>query len=246
MTETRETRLKAIEDTLKDIQKSLKNPKEILEAIAKVEKEIKNIKHTVSEILADQKILKEIQDKQDQEIKTMQADNRVIRNEISELRDYMEAQEREKRKTWIEFTGIPEVNNENLGDVILKVHAASGIQEGMNGIVETYRKKNMRNNASPIVVKYATAELREKVKKAVRTAKVKLSDTGIAENDKPIFANDCLSKRIANLFWKVRRARYDKKWHSAWTARNKIFIRINQADVPIYIKEEQELINLLK
>lgn len=243
--ETRESRMKIIEETLKEIQKDLKNPKNIIDAITNVEKEIRSVKQVLNEIQEDQKILKAKQEKQEQEIRSMQAENRIIRTELTDLREYMEAQEREKRKNWMELTGIPEVNGENLSDIINNVHDACGLQVINNDIIEIYRKKS-RNTSAPIILKYAKTDIRDSVKKAMRTNKVKASDIGFAALDKPIYANDCLSKRIANLFWRVRREKIDKKWHSCWTARNKIYVKINQTDDPVNIRNEEDLITLIK
>lgn len=173
MAETRESRIKAIEESLKDIQKAIKNPKNILDAIANVEREIKGVKHTLNEIQEEQRVLREKHEKQEEEIKSMQADNRAIRAELSDLREYMEVQEREKRKGWMELTGIPEGNGENLAEIIQKVHSACGLQVAKNEIIEIYRKKS-RNNFAPVIVKYAQFSTRDAVKKAVRTKKVKL------------------------------------------------------------------------
>lgn len=239
MAETRESRLKLMEETLKEIQNSMKNPVAVLEAISKVETEIKKVKKCFSDFQEEFKLLKEKQDSQEAEIRVIMDEDRKVKSEINNLRELLA-----KRKVWLDITGMPAEANENLKRVAEKVHAFCGVEISAPDIIDIFRK-NKRNNDAPIVIKYADAEKRDLIKKAIRTKRLKSSKLGYKQNDKNIYANDCLSRRMSNLFWQVRKMKQDKKWNSVWTSRGKIYLKINQEDEPVNIKNEEDLLILI-
>lgn len=245
MAETREGRLAKIEDAIKGLEKEVKNPSKILEALKKIENSNREIDKNIKEIKEELSNICERQEKQEEEIKCLMAENRVLKNEIKEINEYIENQDRDKRRNWIEFAGIPLEENENKIQLVERMHNACKINFIKEDIIDVYRKKRNGNRAN-MVVKFAKAESRDKLQKAVRVNRLKTEDIGFNEEKRAIFANDCLSPKMSSLFWKVRKAKFDNKWKDAWVMRARIFIKRNADDEAINIVSEEDLILLMK
>lgn len=237
-------KIQQIESTLRDIEEQLKNPVVILAAINKVEKVLEEMKRQVKDT---QNVLAEITAKQiscEKENRSLKADNLKIKQEISELREFVEVQEREKRLTWIELTGVKIDQGISKDEVIKKIHQACNLKFKQEDIVDSYIK-DAKNQNSKIVVKYRSQEIKEEVQRAVRNRKLKTDDIG-EQGTRSIFANDCLSVYAGSLFWQVRKAKFEKKWRAAWTTRGKIYVRLEENGNAIQIRNETDLLTLLK
>lgn len=248
MAETRKQaeRLSAIEMSLKDIEQEIKNPTVMLEAIKKLEKTLKDFGKQLREAQDILHAVKRRQEDQDREINVIRADNLKMKKDLSELRDILEQQERDRRMSWLELTGLDLDPKSNHAEVVNLIHKACSIKVKKEEINDSYAVKNSNKSKCKLVIKYVDQELKEKVQKAIRAKKLKVGDIGLTPENQPIFANDSLSYNASNLFWQVRQAKIKQKWHGAWTAKGKILVRRESEGRTIQIKNLEELTLLLK
>ena len=203
-----------------EVQKSL--------GISDLKQEITGLRQTV------ELFRKELHEK-DQTISSLENRISILENENDNLEQY-------SRRNSLRMTGIEETDTGDLLSTVLdvintKAQVTPPIEPtDIDRIHRVGRKVEGKVRAT--LIKFATYRARKRVMD-------KRSSLKNIESATPIFINEDLTKKRAELFWKARQMKRDKKIHDVWTYDGNIIAKDRHSRI-IVIKGPQHLTELEK
>lgn len=203
-----------------EVQKSL--------CIADLKQEISGLRQTV------ELFRKELHDK-DQKIASLENRIAILETENDNLEQY-------SRRNSLRITGLVESESEDILSTVLDVinvntKLTPPIEASDVDRIHRVGKK-VPGRSRPTLIKFATYRARKRVMD-------KRSSFKNSESTTPIFLNEDLTKRRAQLFWKARQLKKEKRIHDAWTYDGNILVKDRNNRI-VAIKGPQHLMELEK
>lgn len=161
----------------------------------------------------------------------LEAENMVLRKQITQLETRFEEVEQYTRKNCVEIQGIPKEKNEDVVDIVQKVGDMVGFKIETNMIDNCHRLYSKQDGSAPGIIVKFTRFLDKEEFLAKKRAKRELSTRYMGlKSDIRIFVNESLSPARRKLHFLARGAKKEKGYTFLWTRGGKIFMRKN-ADV---------------
>lgn len=170
---------------------------------------------------------------------SLKSDNMVLNKRLHYL-------ERKYLSNYVELSNIPETKNENILDIINKVHQHLEVPLSNNDIINAYRHKRKNNNRpSTIVIKYSSEILRNKLLIANKLKKsLNLTILGFNQNTK-IYVNELMTSLNKRLLYHVKVANKKLKYKFVWCKNNSIFMRKSNTSEIIKVSSMDSLNSII-
>jgi Baculovirus FP protein len=125
----------------------------------------------------------------------------------------------------VEIAGVPETQDEDLGDILQKLFAHAGCSTTISTVKNVFRKKKSKNGLPGTIV--ATfGNIANKTEFITTTRKKNLSSSILgSETPRPIYINESLTKHNKYLFYLARDLRRKKLVKYAWTDHGHIMVK---------------------
>ena len=205
---------------LEDVEKRLKMDKIDNESLA-------NLIRSITE-----EIMSSVSDELKKEISLCRAE--VIRlrkdiegkdQEIESLKDRVDHLEQYGRRENIRINGIPEMEDKNTTQVVLKLGEVIKADLFEDHINSSHRMGRKRDHPRPIICHFHSTNEKDRV--MTMKKKLKEVDTVKFFGAEKIFINEDLTKARADVVSAARRMKKERKIEDTWTRKGVIFMRKN-------------------
>ena len=168
------------------------------------------------------------------ELQLKSRDDRIaaLESKLDSITKENDDAEQYSRRNCIIFHGLPETNNENTDETIIKIcREKMKIQVDCKDLDRSHRL-GRSNGGKPrgIIAKFANYNCRDKIYRA-RKALRNCSGT-------PVYIHESLTKKRSELFWKVKSSQAVKV---AWTQDGRVFALLKKGDKRITLTHKDDL-----
>ena len=195
---------------------------------------IEDLKTTIAELKTTTTNLKQENEKLKTENLSFKKELKYIKQEVTELQQY-------SRRCNIEINNVPEVENENLSEVLSKIGALSNCQLKDNIIVAHRIPSFNKDKPKPIIVQLSTKPVRDSLLKLLKDRKLKTTDINQRLVEMPIYFNEHLAPELKKLFYLARKYKTENNFQYCWVKDGKILIRKSESSRIHRIKNEDDL-----
>lgn len=195
---------------------------------------IEDLKTTVSELKTATTLLKQENEKLKTENLSFKKELKYVKQEVIELQQY-------SRRCNIEINNLPEVENENLLEVLLKIGTVSECKLKDSTVVAHRIPGFNKDKPKPIIVQLSSKPVRDSLLKSLRDRKLKTTDISQRFVDMPIYFNEHLAPELKKLFYLARKYKTENNFKYCWVKDGKILIRKSESSRIYRIKNEDDL-----
>lgn len=203
----------------------------------------------------------------DEEIQALRKQIKAKDDEMSELRQKMDEQEQYSRKYCLVVKGVAEKNNEDTGKVVTDLAAAAGVSVKTTDIDVAHR---LRSRARPgsgsaaekprdLIVKFTNMTKRkelwaarrqftqtnstrtEEQQLATRSGKTRTTSTSTSN----IFIAESLTKYRADIMYRARELKREKKLAAAWTDEGVMKVRRGEGEKTVVVRTMRDIYELI-
>lgn len=154
------------------------------------------------------------------------------RKELIELKQYT-------RLSNIEIKGIPQNENESLGDIVQKIGEKIGLNFEPTDIDVVHRVPTKDRKKTNVIVKFATRAARDNFLQCARKKRLSADDIGFSETN-PVYLNEHLCPEYKMLLG-LAIARKKENWKFVWVSNSKILARKAENSTVIHIATRDDL-----
>lgn len=240
-----ETRISAIEDTLKGITQQLKILDK-LNALDSIVKDITDLKKGQKKFEENLNLLnKKISTLTDieQELGTVKAELLAQKNAVLLLRNDNEFLHRSLHRRECEITGLEDLKGTTPKQVLFSVAAKSACKLTDSDISWCFAKTVGPSKKCVISVKFAVTEVRDSFMKRAKLCRLTTADLGLSYKQN-IFINELLSPYCRRLLYNTKALAKQHNWKAVWIYSGAVMLRRKESDVPIKISQDSDLIVL--
>lgn len=230
-----ERKMKAfLEKTLNDILIPFKKS---------IQEEMQNIKESVQFISDSFDDFKTKIEENVRNAEQLEIESNKLKAKVQVLEIKMNEMEQKNLKNNIVVTGIPTQTSENLPKITKKLLQVLKLDELEEDIVNSYRMG--KHDKAPILIERKNLNSKIKIITAVKQKKgIRVNECGFEGTNNNIFFNDELTTFNKQLFKKVRDFKTSNKCKGAFCANGRVYLRRNDSEPPIRIKNEDDLMAL--
>lgn len=177
-------------------------------------------------------------------LELLQDDHIKATNKVTALEEQIEEMQRSQRSSFIEIT-TPITDNENVHEIVTKIHEAIGVKTVGESIRQCYRIK--QGAKKPVIVEYKNGQIRNEVLKLAKSYNKKNNEKmstkvfGNHSTDEPIYINEFLTPNAKRLFYHTRQLRKSYGFKYNWISAGRIFVKKNDGDPAILIKSLEQV-----
>lgn len=165
---------------------------------------------------------------------------------IGALEDQIEDIQRNQRVTTLEIRNIPEGENENLEEILEKIHSSLEVPVSTEHVKQIRRIKSSHNKI--IVVEYSNLRTCSSVMKGLKAYnkahnedKFNTKCLDFPGEKRPIFIGESLTPAARKLHYLARGLRKDHGYQHCWTLMGRVFVRFAEGTSIIHIKSAQQV-----
>ena len=230
--------------------------------IATLKAEISQLSNSQEFICSHYDILKIENDKlkrenatQGNELRTLKTNSTKIEKKAETEAIKLDGIDQYSRRQNLEFHGVPQTNNENVINIVVKIGKVLGVDINQNDISTAHRlpqkpHSNRRSESDEpppppgIIARFINRDLRNFIYSKRAVAK------NIASKDFPVagmqrlYVNENLTQSRKRLLWQTKQAARTRDYSYIWTQNGKIYVRKNENSDSVLINNESELRNL--
>lgn len=171
------------------------------------------------------------------ELEEVKVQNRKLRLDVN-------AGEQRDRLLNIEIVGIPEIDNENLIEIVSKIAKHTEIDIRNDDILHVNRvtaKSKIQGRPRIIVAKLRTRQLKDNIISQARKRRLSTKDLDIKGSPIPVYINEHLTMYNKNLLKKTKDLANIKEYQFTWTKNCRIHVRKAVTTPAIFISDEEDL-----
>lgn len=176
--------------------------------------------------------LNQARDESQEKIKLMQSRIENFESEQDELQQY-------QRKYNLEIHGIPEKEDEDVEELIVKLAEKLDVNI-TNSDIDIAHRLYRKSGIKPIIVRFFAHQDKYNLYQA-RFKLRKLGNKSRFQGADNIYINENLTKTRKALFSEVRKKKVLNNWYAAWTNDGKIFVKTSKEGYPKLIKDHCDL-----
>lgn len=179
-------------------------------------------------------------------IENLQASNDLLRKDFDKLKSKFEEIEQLNRQCNIEIQNVPEINNENVLNIVASLATALNMSIPTEQVRSAHRVAAVKSDRPRnIIVQLATRRLRDDIIAAARVRRsLTTQSLQLSVPVQSIYVNEHLTLANKILYAKVRAAKKQKGYEHAWIRNSKIYVRKHSGDKFIVIKCESDLLKM--
>lgn len=176
----------------------------------------------------------------------------TVKEQVSQLHDRLDKlqEESDAKDQWsrlnnVEIKGLPQVNNENLFEIITRIGAKINypITKTQINFVTRVPARD-KDRTKPIIVSFLSRYMKEDfvaaARYALKTSPITASQFGLSGNQR-IFINDHLTIKNKTLLSKTKKMALEKGFQYVWVKHAKIYARKMDTSPVLSIKSEKDL-----
>ncbi|XP_077980256.1 uncharacterized protein LOC144435543 [Glandiceps talaboti] len=182
------------------------------------------------------------------QIQSLKDENNDLQQQLAKSTRELNDLQQYTRRNNLEITGIPQDDDENTDNIVVKVAATIGVNISPADIDISHRlprKSNYheRNHPQPvpILVKFVRRAVRNNIYSARKHLRGVTSRNIGANSNNRIYINEKLTPANKQLFYQANQRRKEANWKYIWTNNCKIFIRKISNDPAICISTPTDL-----
>uniref|UniRef100_A0A2A4JSX1 L1 transposable element RRM domain-containing protein n=1 Tax=Heliothis virescens TaxID=7102 RepID=A0A2A4JSX1_HELVI len=186
----------------------------------------------------------EIQSKEIKDLYQLKKELDEVKVQNRQLRTDINASEQRDRLLNIEIVGIPELENENLNEIMSKIGNYTEIDMTSDDILQVNRvtaKFKVHGRPRNIVVKLRNRQLKDNIISQARKRRLSTKDLNIQGSVIPIYINEHLTPYNKNLLKKTKEIAKIKEYQYVWTKNCRIHVRKAVTIPAMFISDEEDL-----
>lgn len=210
-----------LQEVIKSLDFNSESVNELTQKNQTLSKEILDLKETLQSTIKENAVLKGRVDE--------------LTMEIVELQQY-------SRRTNVEISEVPEIDNENVEELTESIIKALDLQK--SDIVTAHRIPTRNpTRKKPIIVQFKTKAAKDACVKSAKIKKIKASQINTSFPDTSVYVNDHLCPAMKSLFFEARKFKKNNNYKFCWTRDAKIFLRKNESSKAIRIRKLSDIPN---
>lgn len=232
---------------------------DILDIVAKFEKDSSDLKLFITEQFSDytknleyhnsivtdlketiKDLKNEVQDVKKEAI-LIKTENTVLKNEIENLKSEITELQQYSRRSNLEISGLPEIENENINETVDKVLSSLDVSKPHNIIVSHRVPTSRKDRHKSIIVQFATKNQRDVCITAAKTKHLLASDINTRFDTSPIYVNEHLAPAVKKLLFQSKVFKKDNNFKFCWVKEGKVFLRKNENSRVYRIRKDTDL-----
>lgn len=209
---------------------------DINDAIRNMNNELEKLKHSqqivvdslssVSVQLTSISSMTQVLEEHGKRVEALEIENDKLQRQVDVIDRKMDELDQKNRGDNIQIDGIPEIGNENLRDVMIKLATALNIPLSSNDIVRITRVQSTNaNKAKPIICNFTKSNLPLDLIKASRKLKPTTTSTGISNDKGEIFINEHLTVARKQLMYKAKQFKKANGYEFLWIKNGNIYLK---------------------
>lgn len=204
-----------------------------------------DIKTSMSEIISEQKDFR-------MRLEALESKDQNATIQAIQMEQQLENMERKIRETSVEIRNIPVENNAQMIEAIGKIHQVLQLDfEYSRDVRSAFRLPTKEGRVRPVVLEFTTVHKQSHFLKAVRaynlsnqSDKLNTNSINMPGEKKLIYVSEYLTKKAKHLHYLSRELIKKGDWKYCWTNRGKVFLRSNEGQPVIEIKNSEQLLDL--
>jgi hypothetical protein len=161
----------------------------------------------------------------------LKKENTDLCNQILSYKIQLENLEQYNRNRNVEVTGVPEIPQEKMSDIVEKLSDITGVNIDMNKDIQAVHRVPTRNEKGPkpIVMQFSNRQLRDEFLKNGKKSSIKSTDFVPGIPSTKVYVNEHLTPYNRNLLYHAKKLR-EKGFKYVWTVEGKVFVRKSESD----------------
>lgn len=186
--------------------------------------------------------IKELKEKQSE----IEAENKQLKSDLSQVKCELMELQQYTRRTNVEISGLPELENEDIGHTIRKVFDHIGLENHQSITITAMHRvpTNRKDNHKPIIIQFANKSDRDMCLQKAKQTRFLSSDIDSRYSTSPVFINEHLAPAMKRLFFLSKTFKNEKGFKYCWIKEGKIFLRQGERARAYRIQKESDLINI--
>lgn len=168
-----------------------------------------------------------------------------IQKNVRTIQEDLGQQQQNDRILNLEIAGVPELKNENLCDMFLRIAKHAGVDMSCNNITHITRvqpRQKTTGRPKNIIVKLRNKIDKDNIISGLRkTRGITTEDIQMQGESKRVYVNEHLTVENKQLLKKCRDAVKSKSFEFLWVKNCKIYVRKNDTSEAINIKTESDI-----
>lgn len=188
-------------------------------------------------------------------IDVVQIKNSELEAKIMMLEAKMDDQERQQKNFDIEIRGVPEIEGENLQNILFNISKKINTTTTTNDIETSFRApgRTIPTKTRPIIVRFKHVHLRNdflnctkkyNMNAVLKEDKLNTSSIGLSGPRTPVFISEHLTSTNKRLFYLAKKTATEKKLAYVWIKSGRVYIRQTPESRAILITSENTLLTL--
>lgn len=165
---------------------------------------------------------------------------------IDQLENQIEEMQRVQRSTTLEIRNIPEKKDENLSDLLSKVHRALNVPFNPDHVKSVRRIKSGQNKL--IIAEYQSVQQTRSLIKALKDynnskegSKFNIQCVNAEGDKQPIYISEFLTPAARKLLYFARDLRKNHGYKYCWTGLGRVFVKKADTTSTIWVKSIQQV-----
>lgn len=204
-----------------------------IDEIDEVVKSVKFISEQYDEMVAQNQELKKELSSMEEKTEIIQARNESLNCEVESLKLQLEEMQQYGRNHNIQIDGIPEVNNENVYNLINRLAIALDEPIILNQHIQAAHRipAKRSNKPKPLVVQFTNRQKRDTILRKAKAKRVKTTDFLENVPVSAVFVNEHLTPYYKTLLYEAKKLKVEKDYKYVWISNSKILVRKNDESV---------------
>ena len=198
----------------------------------------------------------------DDEMQALRNQMKAKDDEISELRQRLDDQEQYSRKYCVVFKGVVEKGSEDAGKIVTDLAAAAGVRLETTDIDVAHRLRSRvrpgagtaDNKPRDLIVKFTNMTKRKELWAArrkfsspptTRSGKTRSASTSTPNTSNNIFITESLTKYRAEIMFRARELKRQKKLAAAWTDEGVMKVRRGEGEKTVVVRTMRDIHELI-
>lgn len=162
-------------------------------------------------------------------IAAIEQQNISYKNQMSKLERRMDDLDQKHRAHNLQVDGIPEANQENLRDIILKLASSLNVVITSQDITHVTRVRSTnKEKIKPVICSLSKYNIMADLIKASRIQKPLAVNAGFSNNNNNIYINEHLTVARKQLLYKAKKFKIENNFEFLWVKDGKIYLKKNR------------------
>lgn len=230
-----------------DISSAIRNMSNDLNKLKESQQTFVNSLSSFGNQLANIEKMSQVLDSHDDRITDLENLNATLRTQVAALDRKLDDIDQRNRGHNIQIDGIPQTNNENLKNIVIKRDQTISMKVPLSpdDIIKVTRVQSMyANKDKPIICTVTKSNLMANLIKASRKSRPNTNSAGIAGKSNEIFINEHLTVARKQLLYKAKQFKKANNYSFLWIKNGNIYLKKNKDTETINVNVSTDFLRL--